>query len=675
VSASDILNAADRFGLFGRGVRLEVEELHLLPKASILHWEFNHFVVFERIDGDRVHIVDPARGSRVVGADELTNSFTGIALLFDPSPSFAAPSAGKRPASKLFSGALRAQRGELCRIAIISLLLRCLASTTPLLIGVVVDKVVPRGDLHLLVVVGLGLGAMLVFEAVSSLVRAHLLLQVRTRVDTRLTLGFLEHMMALPYAFFQTRSAGDLLMRVHSTATVREVMTSNMLSSLLDGAFVAVYLIAIVLVSPLLALLVAGTAALNVGVFLATRGRSYQLMVADVESQTRSQSELIQLIDGIATLKCGGIEQRAVQRWSSFYVDELNAALRRGSLSAWVDSLRGLIETAAPLALLSIGALQVVRGDLSLGAMLATNALAAGIFGPISSLVSSALQLQLIRSHMERIDDVMAAETEQRQCQRAAPRALRGQLTAHRLTFRYGSSGPPVIDDLTLEIPPRAHIAIVGASGSGKSTLASLLVGLYEPQQGAVYFDGIALREFDLRSIRQQIGIVPQHAHIFGGTVRENIALTQPTASMGEIERAARLACIHDDIAAMPLGYESLLAPGGGNISGGQRQRIAIARALIRDASIIMLDEATSALDARTEGMVMANLRQLHSTRIVIAHRLSTIVDADLIVVLHRGRIVEFGRHPELVARGGTYRCLIELQGHPAPARPVELAR
>jgi len=674
VSAKDILTAGERFGLTGRGVKVELDELELLPRGAILHWEFNHFVVFERLEGDTLHIVDPAFGPREIPSHQVAKAFTGIGLILEPAQNFERKTLDKSHRLRNLLRELAGEKHDFRRILFLSLFLRLFALASPLLTSVVVDKIVPRGDLSMLTVVLVGLISMVVFNAATNLVRAHMLLQLRTKMDTRVTLGFLDHMVSLPYSFFQARSTGDLMMRVRSNATVREIVTANSLSAILDGIFVSLYVAAIIFVSPLLALLIGVFSILNVSMFIIMRKRYHQLMVEDLEVQAKSHGDLVQLIEGIQTLKCGGVENRAVQNWSTHYVDEINVSLKRGTLSAWVEAAQTLIEAAAPLTLLTVGATLVVQGDLTLGTMLAVNALAGGVFGPVSSLVDSALQVQLLGGYMDRIDDVMETEPEQEKKDMQVAPPLGGHVTAHDVTFRYNQGSDPVVQNVSLDIRPGTSVAIVGMSGSGKSTLANLLVGLFQPQDGGVFFDGNPLRKMDMRTVRRQIGIVPQHPYIFSGSIRENISLTAPGASMEEVIRAAQIAAIHDDIAAMPMGYDTLVSGGGSSLSGGQRQRIAVARAVIRHAPIVMLDEATSALDAMTEERVMQNLRQLGCTRVIIAHRLSTIADADVIVVMHEGRIVEMGNHQQLLNQGGGYWQLIKLQSGSASQAGRELA-
>jgi ABC-type bacteriocin/lantibiotic exporter with double-glycine peptidase domain len=323
------------------------------------------------------------------------------------------------------------------------------------------------------------------------------------------------------------------------------------------------------------------------------------------------------------------------------------------------------LRLVSPLALLVLGGRQVLAGDLRLGTMLALVGLAAGFLEPLAALVTTGLEVQQLGSYLDRINDVLDTPKEQdgRDVQPAGP--LAGHIVAERVSFRYSSLGPLAVADASLEISPGQTVAIVGRSGSGKSTFAHLLLGLYEPEAGRILYDGRDLASLEARSVRNQIGIVTQNAYVFGSTIRDNVALSDPAVSREEVERAARLACIHDEIVALPMGYDTVLVDGGASLSGGQRQRIAIARALVHRPSVVLLDEATSALDAITERAVYENLAGLGSTIVVIAHRLSTISRADLIAVMKDGQVVELGSHADLVGRGGHYHELVAAQSPP----------
>jgi ABC-type bacteriocin/lantibiotic exporter with double-glycine peptidase domain len=368
---------------------------------------------------------------------------------------------------------------------------------------------------------------------------------------------------------------------------------------------------------------------------------------------------MVQLLGGMETLKCAGAERLGLEKWSNLYTDELNVKMRRARAQAYTDAIRSAVAALGPMLILTIGASAVMQGKMSLGEMLAMNSLATSLFGPLSALVASALELQLVKGHMDRIDDVLQTTVEQDRDKAQLPPRLRGHVTIKNLSFKYGEQAPLVVQDVSLDIPPGAAVALVGPSGSGKSTLLNLLAGLYKPTSGEVQYDSRSLHEMDLRGVRQQIGVVPQHPYIFGGTMRENVSLGAPNAQLDRIAHAAKLACLHDDIAAMPMQYDTVVSDGGASLSGGQRQRVAIARAILRNPTLMLLDEATSALDNATEASVIANLEKLRCTRFTVAHRLSTIRNADVIVVMDKGRVVETGNYNELAQRGGLFSQLL----------------
>lgn len=668
VSADRLVEAAAWFGLRGRGVQIEdVEYLARLPRGSILHWRFRHFVVLDRMTRRGALIVDPATGHRKVSMEELRQAFTGIALTFEPTPDFE-PAEERKLGLRRYVAPILEQSEALKSVVLTSILLRVLALALPLLTALLVDRVVPRADLDLLHLLCLGLAVIVVFSFLSTLVRSHLFLELRTRLDSKITLDFLDHLVDLPYAFFQQRSAGDLMMRLNSNATVREMLTSSLLSGVMDGALVVLYLALLCATHLKLGLVVLGLGALRIGLFLVTRKRHQTLMSASLQVQAVSRSYQVQMLAGIETLKAIGAEKRAVERWSNLFVDELNAALERGRLSAWFEALLGALGTASPFVILAYGAALVLAQELTLGQMLAMSALAVGFLGPLSTLVSTALSLQLMRSYLERIGEVLDTPREQEPSRVGRSKSLRGAITLENVTFRYHEALPEVVQQVSLEIEPGSFVAIVGASGAGKTTLAHLMLGLVRPTEGRILFDGNDLGELDLRSVRSQIGIVTQTPFLFGGSVRDNLSLAAPGAPFHRIVEAATRAGIHDDIVRLPMGYETALADGGASLSGGQRQRLALARALVHRPAILLLDEATSHLDALTERRIQDELLRLRCTRVVIAHRLSTIQQADLILVLDGGRLVETGTHDLLRSRQGKYRQLISAQLQPVPA-------
>jgi ABC-type bacteriocin/lantibiotic exporter with double-glycine peptidase domain len=377
---------------------------------------------------------------------------------------------------------------------------------------------------------------------------------------------------------------------------------------------------------------------------------------------------LVEALSGIATLKVAASEDRALGYWSNLFFKQLNVSLKRSHLGMLIETGRDALDALAPVVLLWLGALWVLQDAMSLGTMLAVTTLAMSFLGPLASLVSTAQQVHLVGAHLERIADVFETAPEQDvQAVQNAPQ-LTGRIEVRNAGFRYHPNAPWAVRHCSVAVEPGQKIAIVGRSGSGKSTLAMLLLGLYPLDEGEIRYDGVPLSNLNFRSVRSQIGVVLQEPTLFSGSIRRNIASHDPTLSLDEIIEAADLAAIHEEIVELPMGYETVIAQGGVDLAGGQRQRLALARALVNRPPILILDEATSHLDAVTESIVDQNLSDLQCTRIVVAHRLSTIRNADLILVLEEGVIVERGDHEHLLALGGVYAALVhEQESTPTP--------
>jgi len=659
-SAKAILNAAQRLGLRGRGVSIDLDRLPFLPPATILHWRFAHYVVFEKRVRGGVVIVDPERGRRVVSMEQFSQSFTGVALLLEPAGDLQSGST-RKGAFRYLMPLLR-ESNTVTRIVVLSGALQLFALGLPFLTGLLVDRVVPRGDRHLLLVLSVLLITIVLFQFLASLIRGHLLLELRTRVESDMTLGFLEHLVSLAYPFFQLRPVGDLVMRMNVQSRVRDILSSTAISTFLDGILVLLNLGVLFFADLRLGLLVLVLGGFQMLVFLGPHRWRRSLLSQNLELDAKNQDYQIGMLSGMQTLKAFGVEQQAVQSYSNFYVDVLNVSLSQGRLTTWVDSLTSALRLASPLLILCVGAWRVLAGNLTLGEMMSLSALSSGLLVPLSNLMSTGSQLQNLGSYLERINDVLDTPPERTASRQGVSLELKGSIEFRNVAFRYHPSSPLVVQDVSLRIEPGQMVALVGRSGAGKSTLANLLLGLYLPTSGSVLYDGVDLNDLDLRVVRGQMGIVLQELSMLGSTIRNSLALSDPDTAMDRIIEAARLAQIHDDIIAMPMQYETPLADRGQSLSGGQRQRLALARALVRRPAILLLDEATSALDAVTEQQVQQAINSLACTRIVIAHRLSTIRNADVILVMEGGRVVETGTHESLLARHGVYEQLVTVQ-------------
>lgn len=673
-TAFDLQQAAERLGLHCRAVWLrDTHDLQYVQPAAILHVlrredaERLHFVVLRKVTSRWIHIADPDGGPRKLRPDEFSRIFAGTVLEFTPADSFV--SAKRRPSGlgRYLRAIVRDAR-VLRRVLITSLFIQVFGLALPLLTSLVIDRVVPRGDGDLLTVLGMGLAAIVGMNLLTTFLRAHLLLHLRTRLDAQLTIDFVQHLMRLPFSFFFTRSIGDLVMRLGSNATVREMLTSSVLAAFLDGTMVLLYFTLLFAISPPIGWLVVALAVMQIGLLLAFYRPFQELITVELARQARSQGYAVEMLNGIETLKSAGAESQSVERWTNHYIDVLNTSVDRGRLNARFQALLGAVQMGSPLVVLWVGAWLVVQqqAGMTLGTLFAVSAIAAGLLLPLSNVVNSTLQLNAVRSYLERIQDVLEAQPEQDPADvRPAPQ-LKGAITLVDVSFRYG---PPhqawALRGINLDIAPGEHVAVVGRSGSGKSTLARLLAGLHRPTTGQITFDNHDLAHFELSSLRRQLGLVPQVPYLFEDTVRNNITLADPRVPENAVVRAARLAQIHADIEALPATYDSLISEGGASLSGGQRQRIALARALVHAPPVLILDEATSDLDTVSESAIQQALDELPCTVIIIAHRLSTIARSNRIVVLRNGELHEQGPPSELLATGGEFAALVAAQTPP----------
>ncbi|GCE45720.1 HlyB family type I secretion system ABC transporter [Thermosporothrix hazakensis] len=664
LSALSIVQAARGFGLQVKPVAMKRSDFSRLPLPAIIHWQFNHYLIVERWTPKYAVVIDPASGRKKMSLQELNEGFTGIAILAEPGPRFKRrkTSPGTPILATFLWKTLKRSPGAVLQVLAASALLQVFGLLLPLLTKLVTDYVLPTRTPEIMSIIGVGVMLLLLVQAITTLLRGWVIVYLRVRIDMNIMFSFFEHLLSLPYNFFQQRSNGDLLSRIESNSVIRDTLTNPFVSALLDSVMVITYMLILLWQSPTFAAIALLMGALQATLMISTYNHIRGMANRELSAQGKAQGYMSEVLAGIATIKSSGTEQRAHERWSNLFLDQLNVLIQRSYIQTLIDTGMNLLRTTTPLLLLCVGAFLVLNGSMTIGTMLAMNSLAAAFLSPLTSLISSGQQLQLVHAHFERLADVIAAEPEQYNQQVISPPELTGHVQLRNVSFRYGPDSPWVLKNINLVIEPGQQVAIVGRTGSGKSTLGKLLLGLYIPSSGKIQLDGIPIDLMRYSEVRRQFGVVLQEASIFSGSIMHNITFDDSSISKEQAMKAAQIAAFHEDIVQMPMGYDTMVAEGGSALSGGQRQRLALARAIVRNPRILLLDEATSSLDAITEQRITENLQGLSCTQIIIAHRLSTIRSADMIVVLDQGSIVEKGTHEELMKKGGYYAELLKQQ-------------
>jgi ATP-binding cassette, subfamily B, bacterial len=674
LSALSIVKAARSYGMRVRAISLPRNDFRFVRLPAIIHWEFNHFVIIEHWSPKQVAIVDPAAGRRRLSAEEFDAGFTGIAIMLEPGTQFNRKTSRRKVTLRGYL-IQYIQKTPLTLLQILgaSLVLQTIGLMSPLLSKFLIDDVLPYKQVGIMTVLAVGMILIILSQIVTSLLREWLLAYLRARLDTHMMVSFIEHLLTLPYSFFQKRSSGDLLTRLSSNTAIRDTLSSQLISTVLDVSTVIMYLGILFWQSRPFGFLTVAIGVVDAILLLSTTRPIRELMNRELAAQGKAQGYTTEALVGMATLKAAGAEQRALERWSNLFFDQLNISIKRSYITAIIGAAISTLRSFSSLSLLWLGATQVLNGSISIGTMFALNTLATSFLSPLSSLVTSSQQLQLVHSHLERIADITETEPEQDIQTVQQPPKLSGSIQLKQVSFRYAPDTPLVLNAINLTIHAGQKVAIVGRTGSGKSTLGRLLLGLYLPTEGTISYDGIPLHTLNYQEVRRQFGVVLQDSSVFSGSVLHNITLNNPDMGLEKATQAAEMAAIHDDIVQMPMGYETFVSEGGSALSGGQRQRLALARAFASSPAIMLLDEATSNLDVITEQKVEASLQKLACTQIIIAHRLSTIRNADLILVMEQGAIVERGSHHELMARNGYYAHLMYQQMENGKLNPVSI--
>ncbi|MDQ8757644.1 type I secretion system permease/ATPase [Sphingosinicella sp. LHD-64] len=667
-SLEDLSRTADKLGLIARIRRCALEDLHKLPLPAIGELVGGDAAVILKIEDDSEHpraLVQHGDADRpeVWSFQKLNERFAGRLLLMTSRERMAGDA---RPFDiSWFIPALVKYRRALRDVLIGSFFIQLMGLISPIFFQVVIDKVLVHQSLNTLDVIAIGLAVVLIWETALSGLRTWLFAHTTNRVDAELSANMFRHLVNLPLSYFESRRVGDSVARVRELERIREFLTSNAVTVVIDLFFTIVFFAVMFVYSVTLTLIVLGTIPVYVLISVFITPPLRERLDEKFRRGAENQAFLVETVTGIGTLKAMAVEPQMRDKWEKQFAGYIQTGFAVTTLANWGNHLIQIVSKLTTVAILYFGAKAVIAGDLSVGSLVAFNMLAGRVAAPILRLSQLWQDFQQVRISVDRLGDVLNAPAEpEHNPNRASLPPIRGQIEFDKVRFRYRADAPEALRGVTLEIASGEMLGIVGPSGSGKSTLTKLVQRLYVPEQGRVLVDGVDLALVDPAWLRRQIGVVLQENILFNRTVRENIALADPTLPMEAVLAAAELAGAHEFIVQLPHGYDTLIEERGSNLSGGQRQRIAIARALIGDPRILILDEATSALDAESEEIIQRNLRMIAQGRtvIIIAHRLSAVRQCHRIVTIEAGDVTEEGDHDALLRKGGRYADLYTKQ-------------
>jgi HlyB family type I secretion system ABC transporter len=667
-SLKTLASAAESCGFNTRPVKSNLEQLAQQKLPAIAHWQGRHYVVIYSINATNVIIGDPAIGQRQLSITEFTKSWTGYSLLLDPTVALHTQNPDEKSGNfwQLFELA-KPHRVVIAEVFMASIVLQIFGLVSPIFTQLIMDRAVIHKSADSLNTFAIGLVIMGIFQIAMSTLRQYLIYITAIRIDTAMLVGFIRHAFSLPLPYFDTRKVGDITSRIEENHKIRSFITGETLGLVLDILSVFVYVTLMYVYSWKLATLVLVSIPPFLIINLIATPFLKRMSREAFNAYAEENSYLIEALNGLRTVKSMAVERTVRWRWEELLNLEIKQQYRKQMFGIKLQAVSSVLDSLSGIALLWLGASLVISGEFSIGQLFAFNMLSDNVIGPFKRLAGLWNQFQEVTIAIERICDVIESPPEEDLHNNSKQQIakLQGHIVFDRVTFRYN---PHVevntLENVSFEIKPGQTVALVGRSGSGKTTLAKLLLGLYVPTSGSLLIDGTDINQIALHSLRTQIGVVDQNTFLFSGSIADNIGLGQQNADAKSIELAAITAGADEFISRMPMTYETQIGEGGGMLSGGQRQRLAIARALLGSPSLLVFDEATSSLDTESERIIQKNLETICRGRstIIIAHRLSTVRNADLILVLDKGVLIESGSHDQLMAKQGQYFYLNQQQ-------------
>ena len=668
---AQLITHAGQLNFNSRPLRLELEELGQLQLPCILHWDLNHFVVLKKVGSGSITILDPAVGERKLPMGEVSEHFTGVALELTPNADFKPVDERKRVALSALTGKVLGLKRSLFQIFAVAVVLELFALASPLLNQLVVDDAIATHDMDLLQVLIVGFGLLLVIQTAIGLARSWMVMVLGQSLSLQWAGNVFAHLIRLPVEFFEKRHLGDIVSRFGAVGAIQRTLTTSVVEAVLDGIMGIAALGMMLLYSPKLALITVG----SVVVYGLLRWAAYspfrEAAAERLIVSARENTHFLETLRAITPLKLFGREQERRARWQNLLVEVQNRDVRTAKMNIGFGVANTFVFGVENLLVFWLGAglvMQTGVGGTGFGAGVAASASTAaftigmlfayiaykGQFtGRVSALINYAVEIKMLSLHSERLSDIALSEPETDNVPPSDLAHLEPSIALRNVSFRYGEGEPWILKDLNLQMPAGQSVALVGPSGCGKTTLLKIILGLLHPQEGEVLFGGVPVKHLGLQNYRKVIGTVMQEDVLLAGSIADNISFFDLRPEQDRIHACAALAAVHDDIAKMPMGYQTLVGDMGSSLSGGQKQRVLLARALYKAPKVLALDEATSHLDIANERRVTDALAAMPMTRIIVAHRPETIAGAQRVVGVDAGKAVELrAATPESLLNG-----------------------
>tara|TARA_B100000989_G_scaffold288781_1_gene259864 strand:+ start:1224 stop:4199 length:2976 start_codon:yes stop_codon:yes gene_type:complete len=637
--------------------------LHRIPLPA-LTFRDNHPIILWEKRKEKIYISDPLKGLKFESINNILDSDSVDILYFER----CANSPKARFGLSWFLPSIIKHRNSLIQVVIASFFAQLLGLFNPLLIQQIIDAVISQGNLASLNVLGFILILMAIAQALISSLRTFLFADTTNRIDISLGASIIHHLLRLPLNYFSRRPVGEVSNRISELEKIRSFLTGTALSVILDSIFSVIYIAVMLAYSVRLTFFSLAVIPLFIILSFIISPLIRKHLRKQAIANARVNSHLVEILSGIETVKGQGMELQSEWRWEKFYSEQIHAGFQNIITSTSAGAISNFLQQASGLIVIWAGAIIVLSGEMSLGQLIAFRILSGYVTGPLLRMATLWQNFQETIISLERLSDIVDHKEEIEIAGLNLPPLppIKGHIKYEKIYFRFSENGPNQLSNISFTISPGCFIGIVGSSGSGKSTLLKLLTRLFDPNQGTISIDGNNIKKFDLHSLRSQVGVVPQDTLLFEGSIKENIASARPEANIEDIRKASEIACAHSFIKTLPAGYNTMVGEKGANLSGGQRQRIAIARMVLKEPKLLILDEATSSLDLDTERQLISQIAEAFKEKTVlfITHRISSLEKADQILVLHKGALVEEGKHKDLIALKGRYSSLYKQQDY-----------